>query len=125
MTAVVAGVVLCAFSVATIQADSALPDAVPDDFPFPEDASLQVKDGTSGNMIRIAVSFSFESDPDRIYSTLRSYAVENGYEISTEDEPEYNFSSVDYSSGDGIGVRISDMESVNIATVTFSGVDKD
>lgn len=125
ITAALAGIFFFAFVVTPLEANSGLPDAVPDDFPFPEDADLQVQDGTSASMIRIAVAFSFKSDPDEIYSTFRNYAVENGYEISMEDESNYNFSSTKYSSAESIGVRISEMGSVNIATVTFSGPNKD
>lgn len=123
-TAVLAGIALLVFSIALLGADSSLPEAVPDDFPFPEEASLRVQDGTSASMIQIAVAFSFESDPASIYSTFRGYVVENGYEISSEDESAHSFSSTDYGSGDSIGLRISEMGSVNIATVTFVGPNR-
>lgn len=124
ISAVVAGIFLIAGAVTPVLADSSLPDAVPDDFPFPEDASLQVQDSSSASMIQIAVSFSLKSDPGEIYSGFRSYAVENGYKISMEDEAKYNFSSTDYGSGESIGVRISETGSVNIATVTFAGPNR-
>lgn len=122
MSAVLAGIFLLTGAVMPVLAESSLPDAVPDDFPFPEHASLQVQDSTSASMIQIAVSFSLlKSDPGEIYSVFRSYAVENGYKISMEDEAKHNFSSTDYGSGESIGVRISETGSVNIATVTFAG----
>lgn len=120
-TAVLAGIALLVFAITPLGADSSLPDAVPDDFPFPEEASLRVQDGTSTSMIQVVVGFSFRSEPGDIYSTFRKYVIDSGYEISSEDEAEYSFSSTDYGSGDGIGLRISEMGSVNIATVTFSG----
>lgn len=121
LVAVLAGIALLVCAVAPLEADSSLPEAVPDDFPFPEDASLRVQDSTSASMVQIAVAFSFESDPDSVYSTFRGYVVENGYEISSEDESGNGFSSTDYGSGKSISLRISEMGSVNIATVTFAG----
>lgn len=123
MTAVVAGIIFFAFSVTPVHAGSDLPEAVPDDFPFPEDANLQVQDSTSATMIQIAVAFSFKSDPGGIYSTFRDYVVENGYEIIREDKSDYLFQSRN-DSFDSIKVSISEMSSVNIVTVTFAGPNK-
>lgn len=120
-TAFLAGVFFLVFSVSLVQADSSLPDTVPDDFPFPDDANLRVQDSTSASMVQVVVSFSFESDPDELYAGSRSYAVENGYEVSSENEAEYSFTSTHYSSGKSISVRLSEMESLNIGIVTFTG----
>lgn len=122
MIAVLASIFVFAFFVTPVQADSDLPEAVPDDFPFPEDANLQVQDSTSATMIQIAVAFSFKSRPEEIYSTFREYVVANGYEIIGEDKSDYVFQSRN-DSFDSIKVSISEMSSVNLATVTFAGAN--
>ncbi|WP_226036617.1 hypothetical protein [Aquibacillus saliphilus] len=99
--------------------ESTLPDEVPSDFPFPDGANLEVVTNEMAGHINYAISFSVSDEIEAHYKKYIEYATSNGYDITTEDKENYSFKSMKEST-EGLGVGISDMGSVNIATVTFT-----
>lgn len=102
----------------TAAAHASLPDVVPADFPFPADASLDVQTQQLASGKQTVVSFSFAGDADTLYSQMRQYAVDNGYEIPVEAKSSGRFTARKDAAHNFV-VNIQDMGSVKIATVSF------
>ncbi|MRH41374.1 hypothetical protein GH741_01645 [Aquibacillus halophilus] len=98
--------------------DSALPADIPSDFPFPEGASLDVTESEVSGAKAYTVAFQFDVDPESFYEQLKEYATNNGYSIAIENDEKTRFSA--NSSTGGLVVDFTIMESVSIATITFT-----
>ena len=107
----------------TVQAQSEaharLPEAVPADFPFPPGSDLSATAMNLSGGKQVVVSCTFSNKAATVYKTFKQYAVDHGYEIAVENAAGLSFSSRNGSSSKGLGVRIADMGSIKVATVTF------
>lgn len=95
-----------------------LPAGVPKDFPFPAGADLTARTMQLSGAKQVTVSCTFSGRADAAYKKFKAYAAENGYEIRMENESGRRFSA-GKGAVQGLVVRVSDMGSVNLATVTF------
>lgn len=102
---------------AAFGADDELPAAVPADLPFPDGADLDIRRTEMAAGTAYVIGFSFSRDADAVYGDFKQYAIDHGYEIGMETVGQ-TFSSNRGPSA-ALGVRINDMGSVKMGTVTF------
>ena len=96
-----------------------LPAGVPADFPFPDGADLTTRTTQLSGVKQIVVSATFSKSPNVVYRQFKDYATGNGYAIAMENEESHQFTARK-SARNGLVVRIADMGSIKVATVSFT-----
>ncbi|RPF51086.1 hypothetical protein [Aquisalibacillus elongatus] len=96
---------------------SDLPDAIPSDFPFPENATqVMVTESEMSGSTLYTVNFMFDGDPSELFNSIKDYVTQNDYSIEFEDEnQEFTLDAVNYDTLEGIDISSMLERSTGIA----------